>query len=157
MKRERKFKVIADTCEGAGKKIFNGGDIVSEYDFVVGRADLLVSRKFLKEENALALTDDQLSDQEKKDDILSDEKKEIAADLRGPKLEKLLTPDEKAKIANNDLGAENESVKDNTILGEADKLKNISVEEIIADLNKAEVKFDINSSKEELYKLWLLI
>lgn len=47
----KSYKVIALSVGGAGNKVFNLGDIVTDKNFIPGRADQLVTLGFLKEIN----------------------------------------------------------------------------------------------------------
>lgn len=44
-----KYKVIALSVGGLGKKIFNSGDIVTDKNFPAGNAEKLVKQGFLEE------------------------------------------------------------------------------------------------------------
>lgn len=174
MSKLRKFQVIADTCAGKGNKIFNGGEIVSETDFIPGRADVLVKRRFLKEINPDVKLEVSPEMQNVLEDSLSHEKKTQHVDLRpDADLEKVkkkeeiidkhdLHPDDPDHDGDEKKQAETRtgSTEVNTNLSEVNKETSdgdVSIEQMVKDLTDAEVEFDSNASKEEIHKLWLLI
>ena len=158
----RTFKVIADTC-GSHNKIYNCNDTVKESDFKPGIADSLVRRQFLREimpKETPPVTAEQLQGE---DEPLQDGKKETLMDLRNdtPKetppeaLPDDMSPTEEIVTENN-----NPEEKRTVQLEEkniANALGAISVDQIVHDLKENAIPFDANSTKEELYKLWLLI
>jgi hypothetical protein len=161
----RQFKVIADTC-GAAKKIYNCGDIVKESDFAPGQADAYVRKLFLKEIAPESPVSEPTKEQQQAEEDLSglQTKGEILTDLRGEK------EPEKSESTNDtyvDLQEQEIVVEESkynmrpteqpTATEKVNESESVSVDQIITDLKEHGVEFDANSSKQELYKLWLSI
>lgn len=139
----RIFKVIAGCCIGKGK-IFEYGQKVTESNFPPGNVDKLIARGFLAE------IDEKGEIIKSKIDDADDDEKLLQVNLRDDE-----DPSkEEIEKRNNNLNPETD--KDDLSDTEG-KMKELGTEKIISDLTAANIKFDPNSSKLELYKLWLTI
>ncbi len=160
------------------RKSYKKNDIVKESAFPPGNADKMVTGKFLVEIDAAgneispklisaaiqaekdrvinvdmrgekpveALVNQSLQDEDKDDGvtIVQDPIKTLA--LEGEKLEE-------KEPSTTELISKEAPVDSN----DATKKIDITVEQIIEDLKDAKIPFDKNSTKEELYNLWLSI
>lgn len=150
---ERTFRVIAMAAFGR-RVTYKKNDIVKESAFPPGNADKLVRQKFLIEIDPTTKFDivtEELAPEKK-----SEEDRTIMHDLRGEK--QTIKPVNKSLQTSSQ---EDEEEDKNTVAAEqeedSDRKINVSVEKIIQDLKKAKIPFNRNSTKEELYELWLSI
>lgn len=131
----RRFRVLTDTC-GSTKKIYNKNDIVLESDFERGKADDLVRRKFLQEIKSSGKKIEQSS-------------VPVTHDISFKKPEEIKKPEEDIwEMSEDDPDYKKPITSSN---GDVD------VAEMIQDLKNAKIKFDPDSSKQEIKKLWLTI
>ncbi len=128
------YKVIALSVGGLNKKIYHSGDVVSELAWVNGRAEELVKLGFLKLHGETPI---KVSKEPLKEKIVPPIVLESTIDNE-PKL-----PEQ----GKGELEVLNEKVKAN--------FEDISIREMWDDLLDKNIDFDPNSSKEEIYDIWI--
>jgi hypothetical protein len=176
---QRTFRVIAMAAFGR-RVTYKKNDIVKESNFPPGNADKLVKGGFLVEIDPA--TGETVEAKPVDEKIQAEKDKEILYDLRNETPEeKNINPslqvDEELEDKNKGVTIKQGSTKEDPATGEDidqdpeksktgsveaspnDATKNIEipVEKLIEDLKNAKIPFDINSTKEELYELWLSI
>lgn len=127
----KKYKVIALSVGGAGKQIFQTGDVVTEKSFDPGRAEELRKAGFLAEIG---------------------EDGEPTADITNQNTQ--LTPkvDEQLDVPPADEEKESDDAVEAT-----EEFKNTTRNELMEYLDAAEVEYKANSSKRELFDLYKAI
>jgi hypothetical protein len=130
----KRYKVIALSVGGRANNIFSAGDIVTEENFIPGRADELVAQGFLKQID------------ETPHPVGNIPAEEIQVEVSEPKQDE----DQKQETSLID------SLKD-SLGGESEKI-DINAKtrkEYIKELTDLGIPFEQNASKKELFELWL--